>query len=356
MAPDRLKITAESLQSLLQALPMAVVARDAAGKITLWNPAAEHLFGWSECRMLKNDGQLAAGGWPEWDGVEQKIARGQTVVGVEAKLPRRGGGSIEVLVFAAPQRDRAGKVSGSISLFEDISERVRQQETRVAEVTRQRDLLIREVHHRVKNHLQGLAGLLRQHSEQEKQGRPVLESAINQILSIAGAYGLQGRSRTGAVLLDELIQTIAHSTPHAAFAEVALAGSDASAGVQIEEREAVPLALILNELLTNASKHAPAATGGARILVEIAVDVEARRACIAIRNPGKLPEGFKLTADGGIGTGLGLVLALLPAKGVVLRMSDIGGQPSQVEARVELTPPVLRFSSASAHTNAAAAG
>lgn len=334
-----LRVAAESLQTLLQALPMAVVARDAAGKITLWNAAAEQLFGWSQSKMLKNDGRLTAQAWPEWDGVERKIARGQTVVGAEAKLPRRDGGSIEVLVFAAPQRDSTGKVSGSISLFEDVSERVRQQETRLAEVTRQRDLLIREVHHRVKNHLQGLAGLLRQHSEQEKQGRPVLESAINQILSIAGAYGLQGRSRAGAVLLDELIQTIALSP--AGFAEVALAGLQAASGVQIEEREAVPLALILNELLTNAIKHA--SPGRARILIDIAIDAGVQRACIAIRNPGRLPAGFKLAAGGGIGTGLGLVLALLPAKGAALRMASAGGQPPEVEARVELGAPVLRF-------------
>ena len=64
----------------------------------------------------------------------------------------------------------------------------------------QKDELVQEVHHRIKNHLQGLMGLLKQRKKFGREYADVLDEAITQIESIAIVYGLQSRSSGGGVL------------------------------------------------------------------------------------------------------------------------------------------------------------
>jgi PAS domain S-box-containing protein len=43
---------ARNLRALVQASPLAIMALDPAGNVTMWNPAAERLFGWGETEVL----------------------------------------------------------------------------------------------------------------------------------------------------------------------------------------------------------------------------------------------------------------------------------------------------------------
>jgi two-component sensor histidine kinase len=220
----------------------------------------------------------------------------------------------------------------------DVTERKREQERKLEEATQQRDALVREVHHRIKNNLQGVTGLLRQYAQRNPGLVGVLETAIAQVQSIAIVHGLQGaRDPSAGVVLCDIVAAIAQMLQRLTQARIELPGvSAANRGTRLAGDEIVPTALVLNELMMNAVKHYAASEGSGAIVVELERD--ARQARLTVRNPGRLPEGFDFAAQTRVGTGLGLVRALMPANGMSLDIHPIDGQ---VEAVLTLVPPVI---------------
>ncbi len=51
-AEDALRQTTQTLQTLIQASPLAIITLDLDFKISLWNPGAERMFGWKESEVL----------------------------------------------------------------------------------------------------------------------------------------------------------------------------------------------------------------------------------------------------------------------------------------------------------------
>ena len=120
----------------------------------------------------------------------------------------------------------------------------------------QRYALIREVHHRVKNSLQGVAGLLRQHLGDKPLLRPLLESTSSQVYAIAAVRGLQGEASGAAINLRMLVARVAASVSGIMHEPIVLSERCASLGAYIvNEEESVAVAIVLNELMINAAKH-----------------------------------------------------------------------------------------------------
>ena len=220
-----------------------------------------------------------------------------------------------------------------ISAARDISERRQAEAQRIEQERRQRDILVREVHHRIKNHLQGLAGLLRQHMHEHPSLAPLLGNFAAQINAISIVHGLQGRERADASLRC-LAAEIATYLGRITGMRVDLHCPPRSCLWAVAEAEAVPLALVLNELLTNALRH-----GTEKARVTLSITCEGNRAQLLIRNPGRLDAGLDFAAGKGLGTGLGLVRSLLPQQGAVLGLENV--EDGWVETRLELGPPVL---------------
>jgi len=229
----------------------------------------------------------------------------------------------------------------------DVTERRQAEAQRLQQCREQRDTLVREVHHRIKNHLQGLSGLLRQHVASQPALKPVLESFAAQVSAISVVHGLQGRSPSGRTSLRGLVAEIAaflgslYGTPlrlEERGDQCFMAGPCSHGGecrLAIADEESVPAALILNELLTNAVRHRH---GPAPILLDIRCDESG--ALIVVRNPGRLGAEVDFARGAGLGTGLGLVRALLPQKGMTLRLAN--ADDGYVETRIELTAPLLK--------------
>jgi two-component sensor histidine kinase len=108
----------------------------------------------------------------------------------------------------------------------------------------------------------------------------------------------------------------------------------------LPEAEAIPIALTINELLTNAVKHS--AAGDVRCLVT----TEEEAVMVEIRSRANLHEGFDLNRVPGGVSGLGLVRALLPRRNASLSIEQEG---EDVLARVALRPPSVRLESATMH-------
>jgi len=196
-----------------------------------------------------------------------------------------------------------------------------------------RDALIREIHHRIKNNIQGITGLLRQLADKHPAVREGIDETIGQMQSIASIHGLQERTALDEVDLADLVDAVASGVGslwgRAIHVEVA---PDCKPCV-VDAAEAVPLALILNELLSNALKHGEPTD---RVTLALVQGSAPGSVLVAIRNAGKLPSDFDFERNSG--TGLQLVKSLMPGHGAKVFLAH---QDHTVVASLELEPPAI---------------
>ena len=226
----------------------------------------------------------------------------------------------------------------------DVTEQRAAQEARFDAAIAQRDMLVKEVHHRIKNNLQGVAGLLQQIAQRKPEVAGAMAEVVSQVQAIAQVYGLQV-GESGPLQLMSVTQAITASVQRT-FGRVIrfeVLGSLAPEWL-LPEAESIPIALTLNELLTNAVKHSSAIAGAAAAGVADAsgadvlctLDCSATGVQVRVSNCGTLPTGFSLARIPSGVSGLGLVRALLPRRSASLALAQQG---DRVVATVALQPP-----------------
>jgi two-component sensor histidine kinase len=170
------------------------------------------------------------------------------VMGKESVAERPDGNRIPFIPFPTPLYDADGKLVGAINMLVDVSER-KQAET-------QQRVLMRELNHRVKNNMQMLQSLLftATRQTQNAEARKVLDDVAKRIAAMAAAQGvLYGASSANKFSAAEFVDAVCQTAQQGFPASVKIVREAASG--ELDNDHAMPLALILNELLTNAVKH-----------------------------------------------------------------------------------------------------
>lgn len=300
---------AEALEKIANANAVALVAWDANGRALVWSDGAETLFEIERARVS---------GLPLPEGLADLT---QSQADEDSRpivlLRRPQGGDLSASVSRI---DVCGARRLHVATIRDLS--VFRSEADWEDASRmQRDALIREVHHRIKNSLQGVAGLLRQHLADKPLLRPLLEAASAQVYAIAAVHGLQGEASGALINLRTLVARVAASVSGIMHSPIVLSERCASlAAYSVREEESVSVALVLNELVMNAAKHRVRGSSAIRIdTVELENGVELR-----IRNPGFLPANFDAAALSRAGNGLALACSLLPRRGARIALSEDG--------------------------------
>jgi PAS domain S-box-containing protein len=215
----------------------------------------------------------------------------------------------------------------------DVTEQRAAQEARFDAAIAQRDMLVKEVHHRIKNNLQGVAGLLQQIGQRKPEVAGPISEVVSQVQAIAQVYGLQV-GESGPLQLVSVVEAITGSVQRTFGRAIRFSLSGPSAAQwMLPEAEAIPIALTLNELLTNAVKHSAAAPEAEVACTLSCTETEVQ---VAIANEATLPAGFNLARIPGGVSGLGLVRALLPRRSASMALEQRGGQ---VVATVVLKAP-----------------
>ena len=177
-------------------------------------------------------------------------------------------------------------------------------EASLAEASRslaEREVLLAEVHHRVKNNLQIISSLLSMQAERSnsEETRAGLLESVHRVRSMA----LIHRMLYSNVNLAEV------DIAHYALAMARELGGSLGGGVPIHVQsqslylsveQAIPFGLILNELLTNALKHGH--RPGERSDVSVRISVEDAHACLRVVDQGPgLPAGFDWRGTSSLG-------------------------------------------------------
>lgn len=189
------------------------------------------------------------------------------------------------------------------------------------EFQRHQEILTREVSHRVKNSFHLLGGLLSIQSQnaREKQVKQAIDEAVTRIYTIAQVYDeLWQHNDVETLNLKTFLGNLCTGI-HATAPNYSLMGDVAP--ITVKADQAITIALLCNELITNAVKYAYP-MGNGQILVKI-VPVEGKQhLCLEVRDYGVgLPDGFTVTEE----SGLGLKLAASLSR-------QLGGEPKWEKA------------------------
>lgn len=339
-AENALRESQQRFQGLIETLRDQVWEVDAAWRYTYLSPQveeilgykAEELLGASFFDLMPPDEALRMTGIIEAIG-----ARCAAIEALEGQHLHLNGNRVVLERSGRPFFNECGRLLGYRGLDRDITQRKEAEATRLAEAAQLRDALVREVHHRIKNNLQTVTSLLRRQADAHPEAGSVIDAALAQVQAVAVVHGLYGRVTQHRVLLDELLSTLASNVQELTGVSIARNVPAPQQGrLLVRENETVALALILNELLTNAVKHSTTQLPGAGPRVVLSQD--GRQGFIRILNAGRLPSNFDFAAACGLGSGLGLVRALMPASGLSIDFRQAG---PRIEVEVRVGPPVL---------------
>lgn len=304
----------KSLNNLFDDLQIGVVVQEDDSSIILSNTKAEELLGLTKDELYgrkvtdKNWDIIRADETP-FSPEELPAARAiatkehirDVIMGV---FNPREGRYVWFQVDANPQLDSDGNLVRVITTFIDISQRKKQEEI-LKDALKEKTTLLSEIHHRVKNNLAIVSGLLElQSMEVDYEYKLPLQRSINRIQSIAMVHELMYQTEKLSSVnikhyLYQLIPAIQRTMQTKSDVQINLDMQD----YMLNINQAIPLGLLMNELLTNSFKYAFLKIFDGKIDVKIAVKDDSLMVVYKDNGP-----GFKSGNDFYNSSSLGLSL------------------------------------------------
>ncbi|MGH7688885.1 MAG: PAS domain S-box protein, partial [Gemmatimonadaceae bacterium] len=185
----------EPFRELLKQSPVPISVVDADAKVLMWNPEAEHLFGWKEDEVLGQPApHVPPDGVPKVFELIRNAMEGHPRRGTEVVRIRRDGSRVNVLIHTAALRDRDGDIAGVMGMYVDVTER-RQVEIRMRNAQKMEavGLLAGGVAHDFNNLLTAIKGFSSLLLEAVGEN-PAAEECVTEIVKAAErAAGLTGQ-------------------------------------------------------------------------------------------------------------------------------------------------------------------
>ncbi len=302
----------QQFKNLVWNMQVGVILQGRKAEIFLSNPAALDLLGLSEEQLL---GKTSFD--PDWnvireDGspfqghehpVPMAIATGKPVHKVIMGVYRPSKNDrVWLLVDAEPQFNEDQTLRWVICTFIDISDR-KTAEKKVEKLLEEKEILLKEVHHRIRNFMNTLSGLLALQAGSLKD--PVAISALEdtgaRVRSMMVLYDKLYNSEdfkkvSAGIYIPSMADEIISNFPHGEKIKTEKHVDD----FLLEIKRMQSLGIIINELLTNIVKHAfPHGAGGT---VKISAKKQGKHITLTIRDNGKgIPESVDFKNSSGFG-------------------------------------------------------
>jgi PAS domain S-box-containing protein len=355
--------SAEQFRIAIEAAPAGMLMVDRNGRIALVNAQVEKIFGYRREELLNEPVEILVperfrGGHPDHRSGffhapdARPMGRGRDVYGL-----RKDGTEVPIEIGLNPLRTPEGDcVLSSVAdiserrraeheredlmgqlkaLNADLEDRVQRRTSELTGALKEREILLQEVHHRVKNNLQVISSLLSMQARKLDEGttRDAVEECQTRVQAIALIHEKLYQSKDYArVPFSEYARSLANNVFHAidvspSTVTLDLAIEDLVLGVD----RAIPCGLVLNELITNALKHGFTDGRSGTIRVEL-VALDDGRLRLAVHDNGVgLPEGVDIQKSDSLG--FQLVRTLAEQLDAVLEVDGRAG------ASIQLTFP-----------------
>ena len=271
---------AEARERLLAALKASRAGTwrwDIATDSVAWDEALSEVYGLPHAMAPRTSAEFLALVHPDDRQRTQNLLSALLQRGSEIEYEFRavvGGQVVWIDDRSSLVRDAEGQPAYMTGACLDITARKRAEEERDAALEAHRPLL-RELTHRVRNHLQMIASMLAlQGSRQDDPSvRSILEKAIQRIHTLAGLHDQLYRDNDfGSVDMRSYLDQICAQMRQSVLPELRIELVCESAPVRLAVDQAVPLGLIVSELVTNAIKYAFPHDGSGTVTVRLSVD------------------------------------------------------------------------------------
>jgi PAS domain S-box-containing protein len=321
-----LRESEEKFRTVFETAEDAIFIKDAKLKYTNANPAGEGFFGVPASEVIgRTDddlfGKVPAASIKETD---YRVLSGETVEEEVTKLVNDVPTTFHVI--KVPVRDEQGEVYRVCGIARDITERKKSEE-RVKKSLKEKEVLLKETHHRVKNNLQIISSLLSLQAGYVKDEKllDVFRDSQKRIRSMALIHEkfYQAENSAGADFSGYVRDLILSLFSTYRFDTSAVDLQTNIGDVFLDIDTSIPLALIINELISNSLEHAFPGDGKGRIRVDLNEEDGGRfRLTVADDGVG-LPENFDIQSTESLG--LRLVAALVEQLDGNIEIDTAGG-------------------------------
>ncbi len=355
------QIAMHQLAAIIESSADAIIGNDLDGIVTSWNPAAEHLYGYTAAEMIGRPKVLLIP--PErpddFARMLEHVRGGERVAPYETVRRHKDGTLIDVSITVSPIRNESGEIIGAATIARDITQRKRS-EAALREADRRKDEFLATLAHELRNPLAPLSNALQVlrlaggDAAMAQEARAVMERQLAHLVRLVDDLLDVSRITTGKIELRKervSVHAVVESALETSRPLIDQGGLRLSVQLPDEplqlEADPTRLAQVLANLLNNAAKYTD--RGGN---VKLSAQRQGEDVLIRVEDdgigiaPDVLPRLFEIfsqadpavdRARGGLGIGLSLVRGLVRLHaGSVEVHSDGPGSGSRFTVRLPL--------------------
>ncbi|MBN2414910.1 PAS domain S-box protein [bacterium] len=294
----------ERYRTLLERIPIGIYRTTPAGEIVDVNQSFVSMLGYLDRNELLevNVANIFAD-ISEREPYLKALRKQGVLQGYELRLRRKDGRVIWVRDFCRAVRNSRGELLYHEGSIEDITRR-KETDDALATAVAEKEALLRDLQHRVKNSLAMISGLVRLEirNVEDSRSRGILEHLSNRIKSTANLYDILYHSgSTREVRLDEYLHNVVNDLAAAYIPGRDNIGiSERYDAVTVDVKKGVPFGLIVNEILTNMIKHAFPQHQSGTITIDLAL--ADKSVTLVLRDNGVgMPKAEEAATTGGMG-------------------------------------------------------
>ncbi len=246
-------------RDLAELLPQPVFEFDLYGNVTYANSTGQKIFGYTQKDLDKGLNMLQILAAEDHNKVmkdTQRVLNGEKLAVGEYTAQKKDDTTFPIIIYSSPIIHE-NKIIGSRGVVVDIT-LIKKAENEIKASLNEKELLLKEIHHRVKNNMQIISSLLNLQLSyvDDNQGLEILKESQGRIKSMALVHENIYLSKTlASINFKDYIQKLAIDlivTYNAQCIDLKLNVED----IDLNIETAIPCGLIINELITNSIKHA----------------------------------------------------------------------------------------------------
>jgi PAS domain S-box-containing protein len=322
-------------KSIIESSLDMICATDKNDKIIEFNEAASLAFGYSYDEIKNHSPKILYANEKQYDYVLEQLNKKGKFSG-EIENIRKDGTKFISYLSASLLLNPAGEIIGSMGVSRDITES-KLAEKQLKNALKEKEILLKEVHHRVKNNLQVISSILNLQSSyvNDEKTLNILKESQNRVKSMAFIHeSLYQNKDFAQIKFSEYVVNLSNSL----LQSYKLNNKLIDLKLEIDEifinlDESIPCGLIINELVSNALKYAFSEKEKGEI--EIKVKNKGKSLYLSVADNGKgLPDNFKIEETPSLG--LQLVSSLCEQLNATLKITTKQNKGTCFEIEFEI--------------------
>lgn len=329
-AERRLIENQQFTKSIIESSLDMIIATNKEGKIIVFNEAASHCFGYTFDEIKNLSPRVLYANEQQYERVHKQIYNLGNFSG-EVINVRKDGTTFVSFLSASQLLSPTGELIGSMGVSRDITES-KLAEKQLKEALKEKEILLKEVHHRVKNNLQVISSILNLQSSyvSDENTLNILKESQNRIKSMAFIHeSLYQNKDFAQIKFSEYVVNLTNNLIHS----YGIYNNLIDLKLEIDEvflnlDDSIPCGLIINELVSNALKYA--FSNNEQGQIEVKVKNKGNKVYLSVADNGKgLPKDFNIENTPSLG--LQLVSSLCEQLEANLKLTTQEGKGTRFE-------------------------